>query len=176
MSYSFASSVYMPGLSEPSAIIRLDDDEFELPVPGVMELLDIAVSYAWRRLLPDGLVQADAERMYQRLGDPDDLMTLKRLHVVSQPLGLYLYGFPFFTAARALGTLRHYFTSFRMWAVCNLRMDLEKASAADWCAAGVTWLVQSGEKEEKRREMWAQLTVPGLLPMEAPGVSPDWMA
>lgn len=175
MSLSFADTVYMPGISAPVAILRIDEEEFELPVPPVQVLLDIAVRYAWRQLIPDSLVRPDRERMYDRLADPDDLMTLKRLHVVAQPLGLYLYGFPFFTACRALGTLRHYFTSFRMWAVCNLAIDLSKASAADWCAAAVTWMVQSGEKEEKRREIWAHLTVPGVLPMEAPGVSPDWM-
>lgn len=173
---SFATTVHMPGISPDRALLRIDGDDFELPVPDAQRLLDIGASYGWRHLMPDGLVTVDKERMYERLKDPEDLMSWKRLHVIAQPLGLYLYGFPFFVASRALGTLRHYLTSFRMWAVCNLRIDLTTASAADWCAAAVTWLVQTGEKEEKRLEMWAQLTTPGVLPMEAPGVSPDWMA
>lgn len=172
---SFATTVHMPGVSAPTALVVIDDEEFALPVPEPHQLLDIAASYAWRQLLPDGLAEADMQRMHQRLRDPDDLMTWKRLHVIAQPLGLYLYGFPFFVAARALGTVRHYLTAFRMWAVCNVAVDLSAASAADWCAAAVAWLVQTGDKEEKRLEMWAQLTTPGVLPMEAPGVSPDWM-
>jgi|SRR5690606_7172417 len=172
---SFASTVHLPGYSAEVAVLAIDDEEFRLPVPGVMDLLDIAASYAWRQLLPDGLVEADAERMHQRLADPEDRLTWKRLHVVAQPLGLYLYGFPFFVAARALGTVRHYFTAFRMWSLVNARIDFATASAADWCAAAVAWLVQQGSKEEQRKEMWAQLTMPGILPMEAPGVSPDWM-
>lgn len=158
-------------------MVCLDDEDFALPVPGPQRLLDIAATYAWRQLLPDGLVEDDRERMYERLADPEDRLSWKRLHVVAQPLGLYLYGYPFFVAARALGTTRHYFTTFRMWSLCNTSLDLATASAADWCAAAVTWLSQSGGKDEKdRKALWAQLTTPGVLPMEAPGVSPDWLA
>lgn len=177
MTTSFAQTVHIPGLSPDVAIVCLDNEEFELPVPEPHRLLDIAAAYDWGQLLPDGLVEADAERMYERLRDPDDPMTRKRLHVVMQPVGIYLYGFPFFVAARALATTRHYFTAFRMWAVCNVRLDLATASAADWCAASVAWLSQQGgAKEEKRKEVWAQLTLPGVLPEEVPGVSPDWLA
>lgn len=176
MKYSFADTLYMPGVSQPRAVLRLDDEEFTLVIPGVMQLLDIAANYSWRTLLPDGLLRLDRERMYERLDDPDDPMTWKRLHIVAQPVGLYLYGFPFFTAARALGTLRHYLAAFQMWAVTHLTLDLATASAAQWCAAAVTWLVQQGDKPEDHRTTWANLTIPGTLPMDAPGVSPDWMA
>lgn len=172
----FAETVYMPGASASSALLCLDDEEFELPVPEVHRLLDIAAAYAWRRLVPEGLVGADRERMHERLADPEDPMSWKRLHIVMQPVGTYLYGFPFFVAARALGTTQHYLTAFRMWAVCNVTVDLDRASAAEWCAAAVCWLAQQGSKEEQRKEVWAQLTIPGTLPMEAPGVSPDWLA
>lgn len=176
MTFSFAQTVHIPGLSPDIAVICLDDEEFELPVPDPVRLLDIAASYAWRQLLPDGLAGPDAARMRSRLADPGDALSWKRLHVVMQPVGLYLYGFPFFVAARALGTTRHYFTAFRMWSLCNVRLDLASASAAEWCAAAVGWLSQQGDKDEKRKELWAQLTMPGVLPMEAPGVSPDWLA
>jgi hypothetical protein len=173
---SFATTVHMPGISPETVVICLDDEDFRLPVPRPMALLDIAAAYAWRRLLPEGLVETDTARMHERLRDPEDPMSWKRLHVVAQPLGLYLYGFPFFVAARALGTARHYFTTFRMWSLCNIAIDLHRASAADWCAAAVTWLSQQGGgKEEQRKAMWAELTTPGVLPMEAPGVSPDWL-
>lgn len=166
----------MPGVSEPRAVLCLDDEDFTLVVPTVMELLDIAANYSWRSLIPEGLITVDRNRMHERLNDPEDPMTWKRLHIVAQPVGLYLYGFPFFTAARALGTLRHYFTAFHMWAVSHLSVDLREASAAQWCAAAVTWLVQQGDKPEDHRTAWANLTIPGTLPMDAPGVSPDWMA
>lgn len=174
---SFATAVHMPGISPEIAVLRLDDEEYCLPVPEPFALIDLAAAYAWRRLIPDGLIEADAVRVHERLRDPEDPMSWKRLHVVAQPLGLYLYGFPFFVAARALGTARHYFTAFRMWSLCNITVDLYQASAADWCAAAVTWLSQQGgEKEEQRKALWAELTTPGVLPMEAPGVSPDWLA
>jgi hypothetical protein len=56
---SFATTVHMPGISPETVVICLDDEDFRLPVPRPMALLDIAAAYAWRRLLPEGLVETD---------------------------------------------------------------------------------------------------------------------
>lgn len=172
---SFAQTVW---LGEPGdvVVIRLDGEDFRLIAPETMRLLDIAANYAWQHLLPEALIEPDRERLLEWLHDPDHPASWKRLHVVVQPLGTYFYGFPFFTAARALGTLMHYYTAFQMWAVTNVTVDLARATAVQWCAAAVSWQLHLGEKDTDRKDTWARLTVPGRLPFDAPGVTPHWIS
>lgn len=156
--------------------LLLDGEEFQLQVPDTWELIDIAASYTWPRLLPGALVDVDAEAMQGYIQDERHLLTWGRLHVVVQRLGLYLYGWPFFVAARALSTLMSYESAFTLWAVTNLPRDPATFSASEWVAASINWqLSMSSDKEEKRNARWAELTTPGRLPMDDPGVAPYWM-
>lgn len=171
----FITKLHRPGFSPDIVTVVLGEQEYRLRVPQPFDLLDIAATYNWAALLPGSLLDEDFAVMEDNLADPDHKLTARRLHVAIQPLGTYLYGWPFFMAARALGTLRLYEPTFRTWAVLNVPRPLDGMSAADWVAASVAWQMQMGKKEEDRNNTWARLTIPGRLPMDAPGVTPDWM-
>ena len=173
---SFASLVRTRGLAPERVRIFLDDEEFVLRVPGVWELLDIAAAYQWQLLLPGALEEPGRTLLHEWLEDPEHPATLKRLHIAVQPLGTYLYGVPFFTAARCAANLLGSFPVFRMWAQLNLHTSLEGAEAADWIAAATAWLVSSRAEKKDREALWAELTTPGRLPDWVPGVVPTWMA
>jgi len=169
---SFASQVRFGAWSPDTVLVYLDDQDFWLKVPPTLELLDIAANYSWQRLLPGALEEPGRALLLDWLSDPDHPATWKRLHVAVQPLGEYLYGVPFFVAARTASNLLHQFSVFRMWAQLNLHIDLHQAQAADWIAAAMAWLVSSKSDEKGRNQLWAELTTPGRLPE---GVLPGWM-
>lgn len=172
----FASQVRFPGLAPERILLVFDDEEFVLPVPPVFELLDIAASYGWERLVPQGLEEPGRTLLYEWLADPEHPASLKRLHIAVQPLGTYLYGMPFFAAARTAANLLHHFSLFRMWAALNLHTDLRGAEAADWITAATAWLLSSRHEEKERNRLWAELTTPSRLPTTVPGVLPEWMS
>lgn len=167
---------HRPGLTPDVVALVLGEDEFHLRVPGVWDLLDIAATYQWPRLLPGALLDDDRELMNELLLDPKHKMSSGRLHIVVQSLGLYLYGWPFFVAARSLSGLMAYESAFTLWSVTHLTRDPATFSAAEWVSASINWqLSMSADKEEKRNARWAELTIPGRLPMDDPGVAPTWM-
>src|SRR5690606_19398261 len=125
-----------------------------LRVPGVIELLDIAAAYQWPRLLPGSLIPDDAQRMERHLADPDHALTARSLHVIAQPVGAYLYGWPFFSAARVLRMVRVYEPMFRCWAVVNMSRSVDGLSAVDWVSAGVAWRLSMEHKEAERNAAW----------------------
>jgi hypothetical protein len=168
----FADQVRFGDWSPPVVLVRLDGEPLWLRVPPTMELLDIAATYGWQRLLPGALEEPGRSMLLEWLDDPDHPATWKRLHVAVQPLGQYLYGVPFFVAARTAANLLHHFTLFRMWSQLNLHVDLHQADAADWIAAAMAWLISSKSDEKSRNALWAELTTPGRLPAE---VLPGWM-
>jgi hypothetical protein len=171
----FAGQLHRPGISPDVVAIRLDDDEYHLRVPGPLELVDIAAAYRWPALLPGALIDGDADRMADQIEDPDEAVTPQRLHVVVQSLGSYLYGWPFFIAARALRLVQVYEPVFRCWAVMNLAGRLDGMSAPDWVSSAIAWRLSLESKEADRNAAWAELTIPGRLPEHAPGVTPAWM-
>lgn len=173
---AFASHVRTWGLAPERVLLVFDDEEFILRVPPVFELLDIAATYNWERLVPQGLEEPGRALLYEWLADPEHPASFKRLHIAMQPLGSYLYGMPFFAAARTSAHLLHHFSLFRMWAALNLHADLRDAEAADWVAAATAWLLSSKHEEKERQRLWAELTTPSRLPTSVPGVLPAWMA
>lgn len=173
---SFASEVRSPLAAPDVVLLRMDGEDFWLRVPGALELLDIAANYAWQQLVPGRLEEPGQELLMEWLTDPEHPATWKRLHIMVQPLGIYLYGVPFFIAARTAANLLHHFSLFRMWAQLNLHIDLHQAQAADWIAAAMAWMVSSKTEAKDRNALWAELTTPGRLPAEIPGVLPDWLS
>jgi hypothetical protein len=172
---SFAAEVRFPLAAPDVVLMRIEGEDFWLGVPSALELLDIAANYAWQRLVPDAVAEPGRQRLLDWLDDPDHPASWKRLHVAVQPLGLYLYGVPFFVAARIASNLLHHYSLFRVWALLNLNFDAERAEAADWIAAAMAWLLSSKPDAKERNALWAELTTPGRLPVEAPGVLPEWM-
>jgi hypothetical protein len=173
---SFASEVRSPLASPDVVLLRMDGEDFWLRVPPALELLDIAANYDWQRLVPGSLEEPGQELLMDWLADPESPATWKRLHVMVQPLGIYLYGVPFFVAARTAANLLHHFSLFRMWAQLNLHIDLHQAQAADWIAAAMAWMLASKPEAKDRNALWAELTTPGRLPVEVPGVLPEWLS
>lgn len=172
---SFAAQARFAGWSPELVLFRMDDEDFWLRVPSTLELLDIAASYAWRQLVPGALEEPGRSLLLEWLNDPDHPATWRRLHLAVQPLGLHLYGFPFFMAARTAANLHSHFTLFRLWAQLNLHIDLREAEAADWIAAAAAWLLATQKDDKSRNAVWAELTTPGRLPTWVPGVLPEWM-
>lgn len=170
---SFATETRSALAAPDVVLVRLEGEPFWLHVPPVLELMDIAANYRWQRLLPDSLEEPERQILLEWLADPEHPATWKRLHVVMQPVGMYLYGVPFFVAARTAANMLHHFTVFRMWSQLNLHMDLRDADAPDWIAAGMAWLISSKTEEKDRNALWAELTTPGRLPDD---VIPGWMA
>lgn len=171
----FTTGLYRPGYSPSSVPIVLDDVEYVIDIPDTYTLLDIAASYAWPQLLPGCLTEDSRSEMLERINDADNLMTLRRLHVVVQPIGTYLYGWPFFVASRALRIVRTNESYFRAWALTNIHISLDAMSPADWTSASVAWQMSMAQKEEERNATWAELTTPSRLP-EIPIVMPGWMS
>jgi len=173
---SFILGRHRPGVSPEVVGLIIGQDTYRLVVPDSWSLVDIAARYSWPELLPGALVDEDAELMEEHMADPDHKLTAGKLHVIVQSLGLYLYGWPFFTASRALATLAVNETVFGLWAMNNLPRDPNTFSAAEWVNAAVTWeLAAAGHKEEDRNTRWGELTIPGRLPMHDRGVAPGWM-
>lgn len=173
---SFANEVRFP-LSAPEVVlVRIEGEDFWLKVPPTLELLDIAANYAWQQLIPGALEEPGRQLLLDWLDDSDHPASWKRLHVAMQPLGLYLYGVPYFVAARTAANLLHHYSLFRMWAQLNLHFDPQQAQAADWIAAALAWLLSTKTDSKERNALWAELTTPGRLPTDAPGVLPEWMA
>jgi hypothetical protein len=172
---SFRHRLHRPGHSPPVVALILGEDEYHLRVPDPYALMDLAAAYNWTALIPGALTGDGPDRIAEHLADPDHKLTSKRLHVAVQPLGTYLYGWPFYIASRALRLLRFHEATFRCWALLNVALPVDAMSAADWTAASIAWQMSMNHKEEERNAAWAELTVPGRLPMDAPGVTPDWM-
>lgn len=172
---SFAAQARFGGWSPDVVLFRLDGEDFWLKVPPTLELLDIAANYAWQQLVPGAVEEPGKSLLLEWLADPEHPASWRRLHIAMQPLGLYLYGMPFFVAARTAANLHQHFSLFRMWAQLNLHVDLRTAEAADWIAAATAWMLSAQKDEKSRNAMWAELTTPGRLPEWVPGVLPEWM-
>lgn len=172
---SFAAQARFAGWASEVVLLRFDGEDFYLRVPPTLELLDIAANYTWRQLVPNALEEPGRSMLLDWLDDPDHPATWRRLHIAMQPLGMHLYGFPFFVAARTAANLHANFTLFRMWSQLNLHADLREAEAADWIAAATAWLLAAQKDEKSRNAVWAELTTPGRLPTWVPGVLPEWM-
>lgn len=173
---SFAAEVRFPLAAPETVLVRVEGEDFDFHVPAALELLDIAANYAWQELLPGALDEEGQARLLEWLDDPEHPASWKRLHVAVQPLGLYLYGVPFFVAARTAANLLEHYSLFRMWAQLNLMcFDAQHAEAADWIAAAMAWLIGSKTESKDRNALWAELTTPSRLPVEVPGVLPPWM-
>lgn len=156
--------------------LRLQGRPYHLTPPPVPVLLDIAADYAWRELVPGCFAAAEREEITARVQDRDDGMSSQLLHYAAQGVGTRLYGWPMFSAATICVSLKVGEPVFRLWAAQNGVFPHASWSAADWCAAGVAWMLGGCKTEVAATALMARLQLPRVLDPDVPGVTPEWIA
>src|SRR5690606_26970796 len=106
----------------------------------------------------------------------DSRISYNVLHYAVQSAGQLVYGWPMFSAAKIVATVRVGEPLFRIWCAGNggMRPD-DTWSAADWCAMAVAWFLAGQEKKEDRSMLMSQLQTPATLSPWGPGVTPSWV-
>lgn len=141
----------------------------------VWELIDIAADYRWWELLPGSLCAKDRARIDRALRRNSSRVSMRLLHYAAQQLSDTVYGWPFFTASRLCASLRVAQVPFLMWCARNRVRPAEFASATEVCAVVAAWLYEAaGSDDKKLRELEAQLSMPTVLSLFVPGMTPSW--